>query len=343
MKLAKGFLTVLLAAKVLLAGAIVGVRVLAEETALEGVFAAAVKRAGPSVVSITVEWNPGKKFVPPAPGRPGFERGTGPVAGVIISPDGLIVTSDFNVNADAKRVMVKLGDSREFEAKLLGRDVSRGLQLLQIDAKGLPVPPFAEDSRIRVGRWALVCGVGETPADPSLSVGIVSATDRLQGRAIQIDASTNPSNYGGPLVDIEGRVMGIVTPLTPAGTGGGVMLSDSGVGFAVPVSDVLEHLAKLKAGETIRSAFLGIRFDTRTMSGGAKVVEVLKDTGAAAAGIRPGDLIVEFNGEPIQTSFKLLHAIGRCRVDDVVKFTVVRDGKRIERTATMGARPESTP
>lgn len=311
-----------------------------EEQAIQEVFAAALERVQPSIVSITVEWQPGKDVFPPARRRRPFKRGTGPVSGVILTSDGLIITSDFNVTSDARSVVVHLADGTNVPATVLGRDVSRGIQLLKVDARDLPVPEFAPEEDIKVGRWALACGVDRHVRTPSLSVGIVSATERIQGRAIQIDASINPLNYGGPLIDIEGRVMGIITPLTLAGTSAGISLYDSGVGFAVPVNDIRATLAKLRAGETIHAAFLGIRFDTRKMAGGAAVVEVLKDTGAAKAGIKPGDVIVEFNGHPIHTSFKLLHVIGRCRVGDVVEFKVLRDGETLELSATLGPRTD---
>jgi len=254
-----------------------------------------------------------------------------------------------NVSSDAESATVRLpNDPRVLQAEILGRDVSRGIQLLKIPAKDLVVPEFARDESVKVGRWALACGVGEGTgaggsALPSLSVGIISATERIAGRAIQIDASTNPANYGGPLIDIEGRVVGIITPLTHAGSREGISYYDSGIGFAVPVSDILKQLTKLKTGKVIRPAFLGIQFDTRHLAGGAKVVKVLPGTSAEKAGIRAGDLIVQFNNETMHTSFKLLHAIGRCRVDDVVKFKVVREGKEMELTATLGARPERVP
>jgi serine protease Do len=312
----------------------------AEEPALETVFAAAVRKVAPSVVSIRVEWKPGKETVLASGGLRPFKRGVGPVTGVIVGADGLVVTSDFNVTSDAKSVKVRLADGREFEAKVLGRDFSRGLQLLQIDVKDLPAPRFAESAGMKVGRWALTCGVGEDSSGLALSVGIVSATERIAGRVMQLDASTNPSNYGGPVVDVEGNVMGIITTLMPAGSNEGILLYDSGVGFAVPAADVLKTLGKLHLGEDIHPVFLGIRFDARKMAGGAAVIEVLRDTGAATAGIRPRDVIIQFNSEPIDTSFKLLHAIGRCHVDDVVRFKVIRDGKELELTATLGARPE---
>ena len=313
---------------------------LTEEAALEQAFRVAVERVTPSLVAVTVKWKPGGERVQAGPVTV-FRRGPGPVCGVIVDADGAIITSDFNVDENAEKVTVKLSDGREFEAKVLGRDTGRGLRLLKIDAKDLPVPRFLPKKDIRVGQWALAVGIGKDAKKPKLSVGIVSADERIQGRAIQIDAQTNPSNYGGPLLDLEGRLVGIITPLTVAGTRGGVVISDTGVGFAAHAGDVLGNLDRLKKGETVRPAFLGIRFDASRMKGGARVIEVLKDTGAEKAGIKPDDVIVEFNGEEINHSFKLLHAIGKCHVDDEVKFKVKRNGAVVELTATLGGRPEN--
>jgi len=248
------FLGVVLAAAVLLGPT--SVRAVDDDVSvLEQVFADAVMRIRPSIVSVSVQWKPGKERVRPSRGPVFFRRGTGPFTGVVISSDGLIITSDFNVNADAEGVTVTVpGRPTEYPAEILGRDVSRGVQLLRIEAKDLAVPTFAPDDSVKVGRWALACGVGEsngtrTHEAPSLSLGIISATERIAGRAIQIDAATNPSNYGGPLIDVEGRLVGVITPLTHSGSEEGITYYDSGVGFAVPVSDVLAQLPKLEAGK----------------------------------------------------------------------------------------------
>jgi serine protease Do len=313
---------------------------MSEEEALEQTFRKAVERVTPSLAAITVEWKTGSERVQVRPGVT-FRRGPGPVSGFIVDADGTIVTSDFNVDEYAQKITVTLADGRSFEAKMTGRDAGRGLRLLKIDAKGLPVPGFVPKKEIRVGQWALAVGVGKSAKEPRLSLGIVSADDRIQGRAIQIDAQTNPANYGGPVLDIQGRVMGIITPLTAAGTRGGVVMSDTGVGFAAHAADLQRNLEEMKKGKTIRPAFLGIRFDPSQIKGGARVIEVLADHGAEEAGIKADDIITEFNGEKIDHSFKLLHVIGRCQVGDEVKFTVKRGDETLELTATLGERPET--
>jgi serine protease Do len=311
-----------------------------EEAAEEQAFRAAVDKVAPSLVAIAVKWKTGAERVQMGPVTV-FTRGPGPVCGLIVDADGAIITSDFNVDENVEKIAVTLSDGRRFEAKLLGRDAGRGLRLLHIDAEDLPVPAFLPKRDIRVGQWALAVGIGKDPKEPKLSAGIVSANDRIQGRAIQIDAQTNPSNFGGPLLDVDGRVMGVITPLSSQGTRRGFVMSDTGIGFAAHVSDVLRNLDRLKKGETVRPAFLGIRFDPMQMKGGARVREVLKDTGADAAGIKSDDIITEFNGETINHSFKLLHVIGRCQVGDEVKFKVKRGDDVLELTATLGGWPET--
>ena len=222
--------------------------------------------------------------------------------------------------------------------------------MLAIDPKELEkrkvefaVPSFSRPEDIKVGNWALACGFDLDATLPSLSVGIISATGRITGRAIQFDASANPTNYGGPLIDVQGRVVGIITPLLNSGSDKSIRFADSGIGFAVPVADILKNLRKLRSGQTIRPAFLGIEFDGRVFRGGALVTRVVKDSGAAKAGIKPKDVIIEFNGAPIRSVFTLLHEIGSSSVGDVVKFKVLRDGKVIDLTGTLGARPEKLP
>ncbi len=319
--------------------------------ALQKAFSAAIRKVSPSIVSIKVTWKPGKRLLgSPIRGRRRYRRSNGPVTGVVLSSRGYIITSDFNVNSDARKVSVTLSGGETFAARILGRDVSRGLQLLAIDSRELKkrkvelaVPSFSLPEDVKVGNWALACGFDPDATLPSLSVGIVSATGRIMGRAIQFDASANPTNYGGPLIDVQGRVVGIITPLVTTGSDKSIRFADSGIAFAVPIPDILKNLRKLRSGQTIRPAFLGIGFDHRVFRGGALVTSVQEGTGAAEAGIKPKDVIVEFNGVSINTVFTLLHQIGSSNVGDVVKFKVLRDGEEIELTATLGPRPEKPP
>lgn len=318
-------------------------RTLAE--AFDEVLVGATTAASPSVVGIKVTRKSGKTTAPAPPRRPGvrrpFKRGTGPVTGVILTSDGYIITSLFNVSGEIESIRVKLSDGTELDGKLLGTDRARNLALLKIQATDLPVPKMVDKNEIRVGQWALALGRSFPGETANASLGIVSATNRIAGRAIQTDAAVGPGNYGGALVDIEGRLMGILTPMGHSTRPDAALgLHDSGIGFAVPIGDIMAELDQLKAGKIIRPAFLGIRFNTGLVRGGARVEEILPDTGAEKAGLKADDVIIEFDGKTIKTPFQLLHAIGSCTVGDKVEFKVKRNKKTLKLTVTLGARPD---
>ena len=305
----------------------------------------ATTTASPSVVAIEVKRKPGTPVPPPTrPGRPmppPFVRGSGPVSGVVLAPDGFIITSLFNVEGELESIKVRLPDGAEADAELLGVDKSRNIALLKVEADGLPVlEPVSEDD-VRVGQWVLTLGRSFPGEEAGVALGIISAVNRISGRAIQTDADVGPENYGGALVDVEGRLVAILTPMTnSARSEAAVALRGSGIGFAVPIGDILAELDRLKAREVIRPAFLGIRFNTTMLRGGARVEAVLPDTGAEAAGLKAEDTIIEFDGKAITTPFQLLHAIGSRSTGDVVNFKVKRGEETLTLTVTLGARPD---
>ncbi len=315
------------------------------DEAFDEVLISAGKTASPGVVAIDVKRKTAAPGPAPVPAREmrAFVRGAGPVTGVILTADGYIVTSLFNVEGDVESIKVTLPDGKEQDAEMLGSDRGRNIALLKVKAKGLPVLKVAKADEIHVGQWALALGRSYPGGSANVSLGIVSATNRIAGRAVQTDAAVGPANYGGALVDIEGRLIGILTPLTSSGPSDrAVEYRDSGIGFAVPVVDILAEMDRLKAGEVIQPAFLGIRFDSTQTTGGAQVVEILPGTGAEKAGLKAGDVITEFDGRTIKTTFQLLYAIGSRSSGDEVKFKVKRGEEIIEFTVTLGPRPEGT-
>ena len=146
--------------------------------------------------------------------------------------------------------------------------------------------------------------------EPSAAIGVVSAVGRCWGRAIQTDAAISPVNYGGPLLNIEGRVIGVIAPL-PAETAGmstGTELYDSGVGFAIPIHDIIPLIPRLKDGQMLKPGLLGIGYSTTDPINGRPVVETVR-TGSPAAksGLQSGDLITEINGQSIQRIADIRH------------------------------------
>jgi serine protease Do len=204
------------------------------------------------------------------------------------------------------------------------------LVLLKVDLPAgitLAVPDAAPRSSWRVGQWTLVLGRAWNASRPSIGVGILSATNRAWGRAVQTDASVSPANYGGPLIDIQGRVIGVLAP-RPAETAGmlaGTELYDSGIGFAVPLVDILRVLPRLQAGETLVPGVMGIGYASRDPFTSAPVVSTCRaGSPAARAGMRVGDRIVEAAGQPVTRVAQLRHALAPLHAGDPLDLVVVR-------------------
>jgi serine protease Do len=222
------------------------------------VFAAAADRIRPTLV--TIESFGGVSALQGVIG--GIrQQGEGNTTGVVISPDGYVVTSSFNFIQQPNVITVVTSDGQRRLAKLLGRDDTRQICLLKIEGvSDLPVPELCDPAEIQVGQWAMSIGVGYGDVNPAISLGIVSAKNRAGGRAIQTDANISPANYGGPLIDAAGRLIGICVPLNPnsLNKGAGVEWYDSGIGFAIPLFGLEDRLGQMKAGKNFYPAYLGV-------------------------------------------------------------------------------------
>jgi len=179
--------------------------------------------------------------------------GVGPTTGLVISEDGYILTSSFNFRDKPPIITVILRDGSKHVAELRGRDAKRRLCLLKIDTdKKLTVPEVMPRDELRVGSWALSLGVGYGDFEPAVSVGIVSALDRYDVKAVQTDANISPANYGGPLLSIDGRLIGVCVPLHPTNpkVTAGVEWYDSGIGFAIPLEGLADQIEKMKRSKS---------------------------------------------------------------------------------------------
>jgi serine protease Do len=293
----------------------------------EQAFKAALARVAPSVVRIETVG--------------GLERvgqiliGTGPTTGLVVSADGYIISSAFNFVQKPDSILVTLDDGSRHAARLVASDRSRMLVLLKIDAPHkLPVPEAAPAGAMRVGQWALAVGRTFEPRQPNVSVGIVSALDRVWGKAIQTDAKISPNNYGGPLVDIAGRVLGVLVPMSPEGNEevAGVEWYDSGIGFAIPLETVFGVLPKLEQGQDLHPGLLGVNMKGADLySQPAQLAAVRATSPAYKAGLRVGDTIVEAGGDPVTRQAQLKHALGRLYAGDTIKIAALRGTERIER------------
>lgn len=249
--------------------------------------------------------------------------------GLVVASPGWVVTSSFGLPESAREAVVISAEGRRRAGRLRGRDLSRRLVLFEVEpADGLPPPPFAVDALPAVGSWAIAVGRGWSAASPGISVGIVSAAGRVWGRAIQTDAAVSPANYGGPLVDIRGRVFGILSPL-PADTAGmplGSELYDSGIGFAVPIRDVLAVLPRLQAGETLHPGILGISYASPDpFTAPAVIASSRSGSPASRAGLRPGDRIVSANGGAVDTIASFRQIVGPLYAGERLALEVERD------------------
>jgi serine protease Do len=302
-------------------------------------YAAIVKQAGPAVVGVTVAGShkvEGMQGIPPGmeddpffqffrgipgmqfPGRRGGEvpfRGLG--SGFIISSDGLVLTNA-HVVRDAKEVTVKLSDKREYKAKVLGADPATDIAVLRIDAKNLPTVRLGDPSKLNVGDPVLAIG-SPFGFEETATAGIVSAKGRsLPGDAyvpfIQTDAAVNPGNSGGPLFNGSGDVVGINAQIYSQSGG------YQGLAFAIPINVALKVKDQIVATGHATHARMGVTIQdlNQSLAGsfglkrpdGALVASVAPDSPAAAAGLKPGDVITELNGEPITGSGSLSSRIG---------------------------------
>lgn len=324
-------LNLLIAATMTAAAAFAGAKAQDLPSREEQSFKAAAQRVAPSVVRIETVG--------------GLDRGgqelvsSAPTSGLVVSSDGYIVTSAYAFREKPESILVRLGDGKRLAAKLVARDHSRMLVLLKVEPDApLAAAQAASAAEIRVGWWAIA--VGRTYEGPTvnLSVGIVSALDRLWGKAIQTDAKISPSNYGGPLVDISGRVMGILAPL-PIDAGGqmtGTELYDSGIGFAVPLDQVNAALPRLKKGQNLHPGVLGVSLAKASdIAGPVLVAAVRPASPAAKAGIQAGDTIVEIAGQKIPRIADLKRQINRRYAGDSLLITVERAGKRQQVSAEL--------
>jgi S1-C subfamily serine protease/acetyl esterase/lipase len=298
------------------------------EALQEQAIKAAVERVAPSVVRI--ETSGGAEVLSSGPRGPMVRKGVGPTTGLVVSADGYLISSAFNfANKPASIFVAVPGRKDGFVARLVATDTTRMLTLLKIDATGLPVPEAAPKQDIRVGQTALALGrTYDSPEHlPSVTVGIVSALGRIWGKAIQTDAKVSPANYGGPLLDLEGRVLGVLVPASPHGEDetAGVEWYDSGIGFAVPLEDVNRVLPRLKQGKDLHRGMLGVLPKSSDIYGvEATIGTVLPSSPAGKAGLRSGDVITEIDGRPVRNQAQVLHALGSRYEGDKVSLKVRR-------------------
>ena len=268
-------------------------------------------------------------------------------SGVIISPDGYIVTNN-HVIKDADELNVTLFDNRTYKATVIGTDPSTDLGLIKIDEKNLPTLVLANSDNARVGQWVLAVGNPFSLASTA-TAGIVSAIGRdleiIEDRMaiesfIQTDAAVNPGNSGGALVDLKGLLLGVNTAIaSPTG-------AYAGYAFAVPANIVKKVVSDLKKYGTVQRAFLGVG-KVRSLDGdlarsknikfteGILIEDVPEFGGAYKAGIQPGDIIVSIDGIKIKSEARMLELVGRNKPGDIIDVKVYSNGKYLTHKVTL--------
>ncbi len=268
-------------------------------------------------------------------------------SGFIVSKDGYILTNN-HVVADADKIIVKLADGREFKAKIVGTDPSSDVAVLKINAKDLPVLPLGDSDKIEVGEWVLAIG-NPFGLTQTVTVGVISAKGRSgvgitdYEDFIQTDAAINPGNSGGPLVNLRGEAIGMNTAIFTRS--GGYM----GIGFAIPINMVKIIMKQLITTGKVTRGWLGVVIqelneDLAHSFGlekpeGALITEVAENSPAAKAGLKPGDVIIAYNGKRVKNVAELRTMVALTQPGTKVKIVIVRNGRRKELTVTIGNQP----
>ena len=277
------------------------------------------------------EGDPFHEFMPPfehSPPRHAKSLGSG----FIINKAGYILTND-HVVENAREIRVTAQNGRQYKGTLIGRDTKTDIALVKIEAgRDLMAAPLGNSDELRVGEWVMAIG-NPFGFDHSVTAGIISAKSRFipgnYGDFIQTDASINPGNSGGPLINLRGEVVGINSAIYTR-TG-----SSMGIGFAVPVNLVKDELEQLKTGGKVVRGWLGVYVQKITPEigesmglaevHGALIADVIKGGPAKAAGLERGDVVVSYDGKPINDSQELPLLVGRTPVGHTVKLKLVRN------------------
>ena len=274
----------------------------------------------------------------------GTKKSNGAGTGIVIDSDGLVLTAAYFLADNPSGIAATLSDGKRVPASVVAHDRSRNLVLLKLKTdqklKSLPMIPRNE---LKVGQTVIAVGKGYDVSSVQVSTGVVSATDRIWGKAIQTDAKISPANYGGPLLDLRGQVCGILVPLSQQSDKvmGGTEWYDSGIGFAVPVDEVLKNLDTLKAGDDLKAGLLGVSFaGSDIYVDDCKIAFCSGSSPAGRAGIRPGDVIVSLDGNETERQAQLKHALGPLYAGQEIKVSVRRGEETLDLKATLVAELE---
>jgi putative serine protease PepD len=310
--------------------------------------AALYRSAAPGVVDITARGVSTASSNQSPFGAPQPSQSTATGTGFVVDGAGHIVTAAHVVDG-ASSITIGFQDGTERTATVVGRDDASDVAVVKIDPSGLTLHPLPLGSSQALGVGDALVAIGDPFGyDRSLSQGIVSGLDRTVdapngftvAHAIQTDAAMNPGNSGGPLLNSSGQVVGVADQIAT----GGSTDANTGVGFAVPIDLVKSELGALKAGKTPKHAYLGVSTSSaQTSRGGALVGQITAGQPAARAGLHAGDIVVAIGPTQIKDSGTLVSAIAAHAPGDRVTVTVLRSGRTLNPTVTLGSQPLHAP
>jgi serine protease Do len=331
-------------------------------------FAYIAEKTSPAVVSLTAEKivtrdypsmregpfgepfsDPFEFFFRRSPRRRSPQLRTAQGSGFIISPDGYILTNNHMVEK-AEKIDIELTDGRKFTAKIIGADSDSDVAVVKIDASDLPYLELADSDALEVGEWVLAIG-NPLGLSHTVTAGIVSAKGRSGfGLAdfenfIQTDAAINFGNSGGPLINLDGKVVGINTAI--AGSSGNI-----GIGFAIPINMAKHAYEQLVKGGKVERGYLGVGiidltdemapfFGLKKNAKGALIFEVIEDSAADKAGLKHNDVVIELNGEPVESRDAFRNQVAMLKPGSRISLVVWRDKKRKALTVKLGKRPST--
>ena len=265
-------------------------------------------------------------------------------SGFIISEDGYVVTNS-HVVSGATQIFVTTHDGGDYAAELIGHDENNDVALLKIEAEDLPFVTIGSSEDLIVGDQVVAIGNPLGTLNATLTVGYISgknrtiSTDGSSINMLQTDAAINPGNSGGPLFNMKGEVIGITTAKYSGTTSSGASIE--GIGFAIPIDDVMPLLEEIQNNGYVSTPYMGISITDQFAGMGAYVVQVDKGSAAAVAGIRVGDLIVSMGEHSVSSVSTLSAAMRDFKPGDTTKITVFRSGALVELTITFGEKPHN--
>jgi serine protease Do len=253
----------------------------------------------------------------------------GATTGLLMDTQGHILTSSFNFLHEPSSILVRFHDGVRKIAKVVATDSSRKLTLLKVEVpeESLEAIEPLTPTSPKVGQYVVAVGSALSAEEPNISQGILSGKNRIWGKAIQTDAKISPNNYGGPLLNLQGEILGLCVRLAGMSDEmtAGAEMYDAGVGMAIPIADMLDSFEKLKGGQNLQGGILGLGFGELPLFVGPAIIDaVAKNSPAEKAGLQKGDRIVRIDETTINSAMEATIKFRRKYAGDTIKIMISR-------------------